>query len=379
MRDRLIIFVSAFTRAVATGVAGVALAFHFARLHFDERLMGGMLSGGFAGAALAAMVATFLGDRLGRRALLVALSLIGAAGAAVAATGTSAWGVGAAIFLGMINDRSRGASQILETAILPSTASDAERTRVFAWYNVLQDGGMAIGALLALLGMWGYAALMVVTGLLCLGLSRGAESQKQGAITIAPESKQVLWRISLLFAMDSFAGGFLVKTLIVSYFITRFHATQETMSILYAITGVANAMSHFGAAWLAKRIGLVNTMVFTHIPSSLLLMTVPWAPTFWIAAVLFVIREGLVEMDVPTRQSYVVAVVRPEERTFASGITQLARMGASAAAPGIAGFLMRFLSQSAPLYVGGAMKIAYDLLLWRALRNVKPPEERATP
>jgi len=136
-----------------------------------------------------------------------------------------------------------------------------------------------------------------------------------------------------------------------------------------------NAASHLGAAWLAKRIGLVNTMVFTHIPSSLLLVTVAFAPNFTVAALLFLLREGLVEMDVPTRQSYVLAVVAPAERTFASGVTNLVRLAAWSVAPAFAGALMLGDSLYLPLVIGAAMKIAYDLLLWRAFRRVKPPEE----
>jgi len=139
---------------------------------------------------------------------------------------------------------------------------------------------------------------------------------------------------------------------------------------------IANAISHLGAAWLAKRIGLVNTMVFTHIPSSLLLVTVAFAPSFPVAAALFLLREGLVEMDVPTRQSYVMAVVKPEERTRASGITAIVRLGAWAAAPTVAGFLMQGLSLMTPLVVGAVMKITYDVLLWWNFRRLKPPEER---
>ncbi len=138
-----------------------------------------------------------------------------------------------------------------------------------------------------------------------------------------------------------------------------------------------NAASHLGAAWLARRIGLVNTMVFTHIPSSLLLVTVAFAPSFAVAAALFLLREGLVEMDVPTRQSYVLAVVKPEERTFASGITNLVRLGGWAAAPLFAGALMMGDSLYLPLVIGAGMKIAYDLLLWRAFRRIRPPEEAA--
>src|SRR5439155_466462 len=193
-----------------------------------------------AGAACATVVATLAGDRLGRRRFLASLALLGATGAAVAAAASSAAVIGAAAFVGMLNGmgRDRGAALVLEQAVLPATATDADRTRVFAWYNVLQDAGHALGGLAA--------------------------------------------------AMPALLRG-------------------------------------LAAAWLARRIGLVNTMVFTHIPSSLLLVTVAFAPSFWVAALLFLVREGLVEMDVPTRQSYVMAVVRPGERTVASGVTNLVR------------------------------------------------------
>jgi MFS family permease len=149
------------------------------------------------------------------------------------------------------------------------------------------------------------------------------------------------------------------------------------IGLLFFIARIANAGSHFVAAWLARRIGLVNTMVFTHIPSSLLLLTVPFMPDFTTAALLFLLRESLVEMDVPTRQSYVMAVVRPEERTFASGITHLVRLGGWAIAPAFAGLLMSGQSLEMPIYIGAAMKIFYDIALWRAFRGVKPPEESA--
>ncbi len=150
--------------------------------------------------------------------------------------------------------------------------------------------------------------------------------------------------------------------------------SKPSASLFFAAR-IANALSHFAAAWLARRIGLVNTMVFTHIPSSFLLLTVPFMPTFPVAAALFLLRESLVEMDVPTRQSYVMAVVRPEERTFASGITHLVRMAGWAVAPAIAGLLMTGTSLAAPLVVGATLKILYDIALWRAFRRLRPPEE----
>src|SRR6185436_16806187 len=208
-------------------------------------------------------------------------------------------------------------------------------------------------------------------------LSRGITTPKRERVPLTPSSRRILWRISALFALDSLAGGFLTTALLSYFFAERFGVSVALIGPLFFVARLANALSHLAAAWLARRIGLVNTMVLTHIPSSLLLISVAYAPSFPVAAGLFLLRESLVEMDVPTRQSYVMAVVRPEERTLASGVTHLVRMGAWAVAPAFAGLLMNSSSLMIPLVIGAAMKIAYDLLLWRAFRHVKPPEELA--
>ena len=192
---------------------------------------------------------------------------------------------------------------------------------------------------------------------------------------LPPRSRRVLWRISALFAIDAVAGGFLGSALLSYFFFERFAVNEAWIGGLFFLARIMNAASHLGAAWLAKRIGLVNTMVFTHIPSSLLLVTVAFAPSFGIAAVLFLLREGLVEMDVPTRQSYIMAVMPAEARTFAAGVTQLVRMGGWAIAPSFAGWLMQGVALATTLYIGAAMKIGYDVLLYFAFRGVKPPEE----
>ncbi len=147
------------------------------------------------------------------------------------------------------------------------------------------------------------------------------------------------------------------------------------IGLLFFAARIFNALSHLGAAWLARRIGLVNTMVFTHVPSSLLLITVAFAPNFPVAAALFLLREGLVEMDVPTRQSYVMAVVKTDERTLASGVTHLVRQAGWAVAPVVAGLSMESFTLGMPLIVGAVMKIAYDLLLYQSFKHLKPPEE----
>ena len=396
LRDRRILYATAFLRALATGMMGVLLGIYLARMAFTPSQIGLVISSGLAGAALAALLVTFAGDRIGRRRLLFWLALLSALGGAAAALYSSPIAVGIAAFVGMLNGmgRDRGAALVLEQAIIPATAADSGRTRAFAWYNVLQDIGHGAGGLLAalpsLLRLAGagdlasfqaavmlYALLLLATAVLYPRLSVLAEApEKRPRLVVSPHSRKVLWRISLLFGLDSVAGGFVGTALLSYFFYQRFGVAEPVIAVLFLGARGMNAVSHLGAAWLARRIGLVNTMVFTNIPSSLLLVTVAFAPNFWVAAVLFLLREGLVEMDVPTRQSYVMAVVRPNERTFASGITHLVRLLGWAAAPGFAGFLMQFMALSTPLFVGAGMKITYDLMLYLSFRGIKPPEER---
>lgn len=388
---------AAFLRATGTGLVGVLLGLYLARLRLPPAAFGLVIAAGLAGAALASLLATLRGDRLGRRRLLIGLSVLGTAGAAAVALATTPLALAACAFLGMLNGmgRDRGAALVLEQAALPATTTDERRTALFAAYNVLQDAGHALGSLLAvtpallegrglggidaLRGSFGLVALLALAPLpLYLGLSPGVEAEPGAAPRrLAPASRRLLVRISALFAVDSLGGGFLTAAFLTLFFTERFGVGAEALGPLFFAARVLNALSHVGAAWLARRIGLVNTMVFTHVPSSLLLVTVAFAPSFAVAAALFLLREGLVEMDVPTRQSYVMAVVRPEERTFASGLTHLVRMGAWAAAPAFAG-LVAAGSLVTPLLVGAGMKVAYDGLLYAACRQTPPPEEAAT-
>jgi len=396
MNDRQRLYTAAFLRALATGMAGVLLGLHLARQGLSAAAFGSVIAAGLLGATLAVGLATWWGDRIGRRRLLLWLSGLSALGGLAVALSGNAVPLGASALLGMVNGmgRDRGAALVLEQAMLPATTDDAGRTGAFARYNLLMDLGHALGALAAalpdLLRAWGgvgeavayqgaflvYAALLAAGLPFYAGLSAAAGAPARALPALAPQSRRVLWRISALFAVDSIAGGFLGAALISYFFFERFGASPAVIGALFFGARLMNAASHLGAAWLAKRIGLVNTMVFTHIPSSFLLLTVAVAPSFEIAALLFLLREGLVEMDVPTRQSYVMAMVRPEERTFASGVTHLVRLGGWSVAPAFAGWLMQVAALGSPLIVGAALKIGYDLLLWRAFRGLKPPEER---
>ena len=396
-KDRVWIMGSAFLRALATGMIGVLLGLYLASLHFTPAVVGRVVSAGLSGAALASLFATLRGDRHGRRRTLIEIAVLGTLGGALAASASGAWPVTAAAFLGMLNGmgRDRGACLVLEQAILPGTVAAEGRTRLFAWYNVLQDAGHALGSLLAVLptlfrrllpgasdiavfrdSMWVYVALAALPIFLYARLSPAVENRTIAAqAPMTPRTRSILWRICALFGLDGLGGGFLTSALLTYFFFERFHAAPGAIGLLFFGARVANAFSHLGAAWLARRIGLVNTMVFTHMPSSLLLVTVAFAPSFPIAATLFLLREGLVEMDVPTRQSYVLAVAQPEERTRVSGVTHLVRIAAWAVAPLAAGGLMQGVSLLAPLVIGAAMKLLYDVLLYFAFRRIRPPEE----
>jgi len=217
---------------------------------------------------------------------------------------------------------------------------------------------------------------MLVTAGLYLGLSPGVERALGLPKTkVSPETRRVLWRIASLFAFDSLAGGFLTTALLTLFFYERFSVGEGILGALFFGARIFNAVSHLGAAWLSRRIGLVNTMVLTHLPSSLLLMAAPAAPSGALAAALFLGRESLVEMDVPTRQSYVMAIVPPNRRTYASGVTNLTRTVGWAVGPPIAGAIMQSVSLAAPIFIGGTMKIAYDIVLYRSFRRIRPPEE----
>jgi MFS family permease len=395
-RDRRILYVVAFVRAIWTSALGVTLGAYLAALALPHQTVGLVIAAGMAGAVVGACIATFGGDRIGRRAFLVACAACTALGTAAFAFARTPTLLVLAAFVGMVNGmgRDRGGAQILELAALPATTTDRERTRTIAVYTMLQDIGHALGALVAGLpsvlaerGGWAHvdghrtlvlccAVAAAIAALLYTRLGAELERDRAARPRLTPQSRGMVFKISALFGLDSLGGGFLTTALVSYFFFERFGASEAMVAGLFFGARIMNALSHLGAAWLARRIGLVNTMVFTHMPSSLLLVTVAFAPTFQIAALLFLLREGLVEMDVPTRQSYVLAVVRPDERTLASGITSLVRLAGWAIGPLLAGVLMTQRTLYAPLVAGAVLKITYDFLLWRAFRHVRPPEEQ---
>lgn len=400
MRDARLLYASVLLRALSIGLVGVLLAFHLGRAGFDEVQIGAAVSAGLWGMGAATLAVGVWGDALGRRRTLAGLAALSAAGVAAAAAGAAPALALVLGFVGMLNGagRDRGALPALEQAVLASAVEDVRRTRSFAVYNLVADAGLAGGAVLVWVarrasgnetppatlqaaGMWAAAGLLAATALLYARLSPRVEPAVRATrARLSKASRGKVARICALFALDGVGGGFVAATFLSLFFRERFDASAETVALLFAGSRVLNALSHLGAAWLAKRIGLVNTMVFTHAPSSVLLFTVTIAPTFPVAALLYLLREGLVEMDVPTRQSYVMAIVRPEERTAVSAVTNLVRIASWAVAAAVAGPLMRDVGIEVPMAIAAGLKLTYDALLYVAFRRTRPPEEGgATP
>jgi len=403
-RDLALVNAAGFLRSLGVGLLGVVLGIYLFRLGLSSLAIGLVVATGLAGSALATIAVSFAADRLGRKNSLLCLSLLSTMGGLALALSPRLPLLLTMAFISMLNGTGtdRSAAFALDQAVVPGLVPDVKRTWKLAWYNVLLDAGGSLGALAAGLPIllqhhlavsvlssyrivfFGFSGLCLIVAALYSLLSPAveiADSSLSARMSprVSSDSKRIIAKITALFSLDAFGGGFLTDALVAYWFFRRFGIAEHDLGLVFFAVHILNAGSHLGAAWLARRIGLVNTMVFTHLPSSLFLMAVPFAPSLKWAVLLFLCREALVEMDVPTRQSYVAALVKPSERTFASGVTNLARNLFWAVGSGVAGLLMQVLSFSAPLLVGGAAKVAYDLLLYKSFRGLKPPEEAVAP
>jgi len=342
---------------------------------------------------------SLMADRLGRRRSLLAFTILGAISALLFLSSPHPGVVVVAAVLGnlSLSVTEAGPLPSLEQAALPSCCSDHRRNLLFSIYNFVGYGASSLGALLSGLpelssSMPVHEAFLPLFGIFLAGwaLDLVAYSRLSGAIELRrprphtrwrlrPESRPIVARLALLFGLDAFAGGFVVQSIISYWFYLRFHTSLNEIGAIFFVAQAINALSLLLAARIAGRIGLVNTMVFTHIASNILLMAIPVAQPLWVATAVLWARHSVSQMDVPTRQSYLVAVVDPSDRTAAAGLTNVARMASQSVSPSLGGYSMQFLHLGAPFFLGGGLKIVYDLLLYSSFRRLKPPEERRSP
>ena len=386
------------------GFLAVALVLYLDALGLDAVTIGTILTLILVGDTLVSLWLTTRADRIGRRRVLVVGALLMVvAGIAFAST---SW-VPLLILAGTIGVISPTGNEVgpflaVEQAALSQTTPDARRTPTFAWYNLAGYVATAVGALgagslaQALLGAGlapADAYRAIVVGYALVGLAMVAAFSRVGPGVEAPpatatddgitrrlglgRSKGIVARLSALFAVDSFAGGFIPQSLMAYWFHLRFDVEPAVLGAIFFAANLLAAVSSLSASRIAARIGLVNTMVFTHLPSNVLLILVPLMPTVELAVVVLLLRYTLSQMDVPTRQSYVMAVVEPGERSAAAGVTGIARTTGAAISPALSAPLIASTALAGlPFLIAGGLKIVYDLSLWAAFRAHPAPEER---
>jgi len=389
------LFAARACRDFGDGFVAVLLPVYLLALGFDPFQVGVVATASLLGSALLTLAIGMIGGRHdNRRLLLAAAGLMVATGVAFAAVHDYALLVLVA-FAGTINP-SGGSTSIfvpLEHSVLTGAVSPADRTKMFARYSLAGALAGAAGSLVAAapdflepfgIGQLAAIKLMFVFYAL-LGLAgaafyaalpqRRADTAAAPASALGP-SRGIVVRLAVLFSLDAFAGGFAVQSLLALWLFERFDMSLSAAGLFFFWSGVLAAFSFPVAAWLSRHVGLVNTMVFTHIPANLALIAAAFAPDLATALGLLLVRAALSQMDVPARSSYVMAVVTPPERAAAASFTAVPRSLASAASPALAGALFAASPLAWPLIACGALKIAYDLLLLHQFRNVKPPEEK---
>ncbi|MCI0553306.1 MAG: MFS transporter [Anaerolineae bacterium] len=399
-RNILLLFSTRIIRLFCYGFLSVVLALYLSETGLTEAQIGLLFTLTLVGDAVITLWLTTSADRFGRkRTLLLGALLMAGAGIVFVITRNYILLVFAAI-LGVISpaDKDIGPFLSVEQASLTHLIPNEKRTQLFAWYNLAGSFASAFGALAGgwlaqnlinlghprlfayLVVLAGYAIGGLILFILFLNLSTSIEAtiQKDETKRVLGlhRSRHVVFKLSSLFALDAFAGGLLVQSFLAYWFHIRFGVDAGLLGSIFFGANILAGISALLAIRIANKIGLINTMVFTHIPSSILLMLIPWMPTLSLAVGLLLLRFSISQMDVPTRQSYTMAVVAPDERSAASGVTAIARSVGSAISPALTGLFFSVpMLFNLPFFLCGGLKIIYDLLLFREFRSVKPPEE----
>ena len=391
--DGRLLFLTRAARMFSYGFLSVVLVLYLAELGFSEGRIGLLLTLTLVGDALISLWITLHADRLGRKRMLVlGAALMVVAGVPFALSGDFTVLVLAATF-GVISPSGNevGPFLAIEQAALSQVLPEDRRTGVFAWYNLAGSFATALGALAggwAAQGMqasglapvasyrvllFAYAAVGLILAVLFTRMSGAVEAPPSAAVTGRlglHGSKGVVLRLSALFSLDAFAGGFVIQSLVAYWFHRRFGVAPGLLGTIFFAANILAGLSALYAVPLARRIGLIRTMVYTHIPSNVLLILVPLMPNLPLAIGVLLLRFSISQMDVPTRQAYTMQVVAPDERSAAAGLTSIARTTGAAISPVLAGPLLAVPALAGlPFFIAGGLKLIYDLLLYRSFKS----------
>jgi MFS family permease len=394
-RDGWLLFATCGVRSFAYGFLSVVLGLYLDAIGLTTAAIGWIFTAALAGGAVMTIVITAVADTLGRKILLISGAILMAiAGWVFAVSNEPIWLAMAAIF-GTISPSGKEVGPFLsiEQAILPETTQDQHRTTVFSAYNLIGSlcgalGALAVGlpSLFSIPQITGYrflvrgyvicaVVMMVVFALLSPAIETKNQTVSQKRVIGVRRSRGIVAKLAGLFALDAFAGGFIVQSIVAYWFYLRYKTDLNALGGIFFGTNLLAALSFLAAPVIARRFGLLNTMVFTHLPSNILLLLVPLMPNLELAVVMLLVRNLLSQLDVPTRQSYTMAVVDAEERAASAGILSVSRNSGAALAPLFTGPILAVPSLGLPFLLAGGLKIIYDLWIFVVFRKVKPPEE----
>ena len=394
-RDGWLLFATCGVRSFAYGFLSVVLGLYLDAIGLTTTAIGWIFTAALAGGAVMTIVITTVADSFGRKTLLILGAVLMAIAGWVFAISNDPLVLTLAAIFGTISPSGKEVGPFLsiEQAILPETTRDQHRTTVFSAYNLIGSlfgamGALAVGlpslfSISQITGyrflVWGYVicavVMMVVFALLSPAIETKNQTVSQKRVIGVQRSRGIVAKLAGLFALDAFAGGFIVQSIVAYWFYLRYKTDLNALGGIFFGTNLLAALSFLAAPAIARRFGLLNTMVFTHLPSNILLLLVPLMPNLELAVVMLLVRNLLSQLDVPTRQSYTMAVVDADERAASAGILSVARNGGAALAPLFTGAVLAAPSLGLPFLLAGGLKVVYDLWIFAVFRKVKPPEE----
>jgi MFS family permease len=383
-------------QAFAASFVSISFAIYLKTLGLSISQIGLILSGGLVSSTLFNLGAGFFETRIGRRKILVFFGLLSSTAGLVFVFSTD---ITVLVVIAVISSMGYGggfgAAQMLERVILAQSCEDEKRTDLYAMRSTIGSLATATGSLftglLVLIENMGYTGtiayrimfgifmvfnLIVVVLYMLLDDEAEIKVVKVKQVNLSHETKRFVILLSVLFSMDALGGAFITKSLVAYWLFERFGLSMDRIGIIFSVSSLLAAVSFMLAARISKRIGLINTMVFSHLPANLMMAVIPYMPTLETSLFFYLGRSLLSQMDVPTRQSYTMAIVKPEERARFQSLLNLPRSFTLAIGPSIAGYLMQFIGLGTPFLVAGVIKVVYDMLLWFTFKDVKPPEEK---
>jgi MFS family permease len=394
-RDGWLLFATCGVRSFAYGFLSVILGLYLDTVGLSPVAIGWIFTAALVGGAVMTIIISAVADRFGRRALLIVGAVLMALAGSIFALSRDPILLTIAAVIGTISPSGKEVGPFLsiEQAILPQTTHDQQRTAIFSVYNLVGSFAGAVGALAVAIPsllslspikgyrvlLWGYVFAATVMAVLFALLSRQVETKNRASLQSRQfgvhKSRQIVAKLAGLFALDAFAGGFIVQSIVAYWFYLRFKTDLNSLGGIFFGTNFLSALSFLAAPAIARRFGLLNAMVFTHLPSNFLLLFVPLMPSLELAVIMLLVRNSLSQLDVPTRQSYTMAVVDADERAASAGILSVARNAGAAVAPLFTGAILAVPTLGLPFLLAGGLKIIYDLWIFAVFRRVKPPEE----